>query len=107
MYAIFERDTGRLAFARRIAAGYQGRWQKGVTLAPLPADIYTLPEGPLWPDRVVGVCLEDRTHYRVFSYTADVRGSGFRSTGLIYGGTFDCFPPHSFRGVAPPGIAGP
>lgn len=106
MYAIFDRATGRLAFARRIAPGYQGCWQEGVTLAPLPTDLYVLPDGPAWPDRVVGVCLEDHSHYRVFAYNADVRGSGFRSTGLIYGGTFDDFPPQSFRKLAPAGITG-
>lgn len=105
MYAIFDRETGRLTFALRIAPGFRGRWQKGVTLAPLPADLYTLPDGPAWPDRLVGVCLEDESHYRVFSYNADVRASGFRSTGLIYGGTFDDFPPRSFRELAWRGIA--
>ncbi len=95
MYAIFEREAGCLTFARRIVPGYQGRWQKDVTLDALPADLYTLPDGPAWPDRVVGVCLENHSRYRVFSYHADVAGSGFRATGLTYGGTFDHFPPQA------------
>jgi hypothetical protein len=107
MYAIFDRETGQLSFAVRIAPGFRDRWQKGVTLDPLPADLSTLPDGALWDDRVVGVRSGDHGHYRVFSDTADVEGSGFRSTGMIYGGTFDDFPPRSLREAAWMGITGP
>ncbi len=97
MFAIFDRQQGFLCFATRIADGFRGHWQDGVTLAPLPDDLYTLPCGPGWPDRIVGVSLDDHGLYRVFSYTDDVVGSGFRSTGLIYGGTFDRFPRRTQR----------
>jgi hypothetical protein len=107
MYAIFDRETGQLSFALRIAPGFRGRWQEGVTLDPLPADLSTLPDGSLCDDRVVSVRSVDHSHYRVFSDTADVEGSGFRSTGLIYGGTFDDLPPPPPREAASMGVTGP
>lgn len=92
MYAVYERISDRIAFARTIAPGYRGQWQEGVTLAPLPSGLDGWPEGLGWPDRVVGVSLANASHYRVFTYTSDLQGSGFRSTGMTYGGLFETFP---------------
>jgi hypothetical protein len=101
VYAIYERDRGLLSFAEAIVGGFRGCWQERVILAPLPSNLYTLPDGPWWPDRLVGVALDDGGRYRVFSYAADLEGSRYRSTGLIYGGTFEHFPPGSPGGHAP------
>ncbi|MFO0954322.1 MAG: hypothetical protein U0835_24825 [Isosphaeraceae bacterium] len=95
MYAIFERELGRLTFAGAISPGFLGSWQPGVSLAPLPCDLYALPRGADWPERVVGVSLDDHSLYRVFSFASDMGDTCFRSTGLVYGGTFKQFPPGS------------
>ena len=92
MYAVYERMRERITFARRIAAGYRGQWREGVTLAPLPGGLDGWPEGRGWPDRTVGVSVADGSHYRVFTYASDLDGSGYRSTGMSYGGAFDIFP---------------
>jgi hypothetical protein len=95
VYAVFERERGHLSFAGAIAAGFRGRWQNGVTLAPLPPDLGTSPAGPACAERVVGVALDDHSHYRVFTDSGDLEGTGFRSTGLLFGGTFEIFPARS------------
>jgi hypothetical protein len=92
MYAVFNRMRGQIAFAGAIAAGYRGAWREGVTLAALPRGLDAWPEGHGWPDRVVGVSVSDGSHYRVFVFATDLEGSGFRSTGLSYGGVFETFP---------------
>jgi hypothetical protein len=92
MYAVYERIHDRISFAGRIAAGYRGQWQEGVRLAPLPRGLDGWPEGHGWPDRLVGVSVADASHYRVFTFTRDLEGSGFRSTGMSYGGVFETFP---------------
>jgi hypothetical protein len=92
MYAVFNRVNGQVTFAGAIAAGYRGQWREGVTLAPLPGGIDGWPERRGWPDRVVGVAVGDASLYRVFTYASDLEGSGFRSTGMSYGGVFATFP---------------
>jgi hypothetical protein len=92
MYAVYERIHERISFAVRIAADYRGQWREGVTLAPLPFGLDRWPEGRGWPDRTVGVSVADASHYRVFTYASDLEGSGFRSTGMCYGGVFEMFP---------------
>ena len=92
MYAVYERMHERISFAGRIAAGYRGQWREGVTPAPLPRGLDGWPEGRGWPDRLVGVSVADGSLYRVFTYASDMEGSGFRSTGMSYGGVFETFP---------------
>ena len=91
MYAVFDRKAGHVTFVGRIPPGFRGRWQEGVTLAPTRA-----PDaghgGAHW---IVGVSLADRTHYRLFERATDLQGSGFRSTGLLYGGEFEDVPDDS------------
>lgn len=93
MYAIFDRETGHLCFSGTIADGFRGRWQPGVRLTPFPPALRDVADGPDRPQRVVGVSLSDRSRYRVFSNASELVGSGFRSTGLAYGGTFERYPP--------------
>jgi hypothetical protein len=92
MYAVFARNGRQIAFTQMIAAGYRGQWREGVTLAPLPRNLDVWPEGHGWPDRTVGVSVSDSTRYRVFTYASDLDGSGFRSTGMAFGGVFETFP---------------
>jgi hypothetical protein len=92
MYAVFAQSDRQIVFARVIAAGYRGQWREGVTLAPLPRNLDAWPEGHGWPDRTVGVSVSDTTRYRVFTYASDLEGSGFRSTGMAFGGVFETFP---------------
>jgi uncharacterized membrane protein YeaQ/YmgE (transglycosylase-associated protein family) len=92
LYAVFERMHDRITFAGRIASGYRGQWREDVTLAPLPRGLDGWPEGRGWPDRVVGVAVADANFYRVFTYLTDLEGSGFRSTGMSFGGVLETFP---------------
>jgi hypothetical protein len=92
MYAVYERIHDRITFAATIAAGYRGQWREDVTLAPLPPGLDRWPEGRGWPDWTVGVSAADASHYRVFIYASDLEGSGFRSTGMSFGGVFRTFP---------------
>jgi hypothetical protein len=92
MYAVYERMCGRITFAGRIAASFRGQWREGVTLAPLPRGLDGWPEGLGWPDRVVGVSAADASHFRVFAFASELEGSGFRSTGMSFGGVFETFP---------------
>jgi hypothetical protein len=92
MYAVLEKIHGTITFAGAIAAGYRGQLQEGVTLAPLPRGLDAWPEGHGWPDRLVGVCMANASLYRVFTYASDLEGSGFRSTGMSFGGVMATFP---------------
>ena len=92
MYAVYDRMRERITFAGKIAPGYRGHWRDGVTLAPLPHGLDRWPEGHGWPDRTVGVSVGDGNHYRVFTYASELAGSGYRSTGMSYGGAFEIFP---------------
>jgi len=92
VYAIFESERGRLIFSETIEAGFSGRRQEGVTLAALPPCRRTLSAVSDRSDTMVGVSSDDCTCYRVFWAESDMEGSGFRPTGLSYGGTFTLFP---------------
>lgn len=92
MYAVYDRMRERITFACRIVAGYRGQWREGVTLAPLPDGLGGWPEGRGWPDGTVGVSVADGSYYRVFTYASDMEGSGFRPTGMSYGGVCETFP---------------
>lgn len=81
-----------IAFANKVAEGFDGTTRQNVKLDPLPEDYDAWPDGAEMPQQVLAESESEPGHYRLFKYEREIRVSGFRSTGRNFGGVFDVYP---------------
>lgn len=86
MHAVFDDETNSITFVRAIPRWFEGRYERHVTLDPLPEDLHLWPEGAARPEVVLCVARDDPKHYRIFKYGKDVDRTVFNPTGKNFGG---------------------
>jgi hypothetical protein len=84
MHAVFDDETNSITFVRSIPRWFQGRFERNVTLDPLPKDLQLWPPGAARPERVLCVARDDPKHYRLFKYGKDVDPNTFIPTGKTF-----------------------
>lgn len=90
MIAIIKTTT--FDFANEVPDRFTGPIKKDVTLDPIPDNLNDWPDGGEAPEAIVGESASQPGRYRVFKYRRDLVGSGFVSTGKLFGNLYMIYP---------------